>query len=76
MVDVDPVLLKKESKPIENVVLAQLRKVSFLMVNVEPVDVIGMEVPNVPTVHVLHLLSPHGEKPTDDCVVVFECILV
>ena len=46
------------------------------MVKVEPVDVIGMEVPNVPRVHVLHLLSPHGEKPTDDCVVVFECILV
>ena len=46
------------------------------MVKVEPVDVIGIEVPNVPRVHVLHLLSPHGEKPTDVCVVVFECILV
>ena len=34
------------------------------MVNVEPVDVIGIEVPKVPRVHVLHLLSPHGENPT------------
>ena len=46
------------------------------MVNVEPVDVIGIEVPKVPRVHVIHLLLPLEENPTGVCVGGLECIFV
>ena len=47
-----------------------------LMVNVEFVDVIGIVVPNVPSLQVLHRGSPHREKPIGVCACSFACILV
>ena len=47
------------------------------MLNVFPVDVIWMFSPNVPNLHVLHLLSPQRVKPTNGCVfLVLLCTLV
>ena len=38
------------------------------MLKVPPVDVLGMVAPNVPTLHVLHRLSPQRKNPAPVCV--------
>ena len=53
-----------------------LHVIDCLMVNVECVDVIGIESPKVPNLHVLQRLSPHLENPVGVEFLLLWCILV
>ena len=56
--------------------LLLLHVILCLMWNVDPVDVIGMVVPNVPSLQVLQHLSPHFEKPVGAVSFFAWCIFV